>query len=570
MTAGDGLADAGLGESWEELDDNYSVLSVPTSEDEDPEDDLISTVEASLSCELVPSPKAAPSLELAPSSNPVTASISDDQPPSDAAPKHPQRQSTKFPSPPQVPALNPKDHTRSNPSDQQQHDDPSKNVSPPQVVCHTPVVSPQTELPKTDVPKPTEMPKPSSNQLDVLGPDESTPEQKTHNDKSSDAVCMGEPESEKPSLKLVLTTKTEDTACWFRRNIDVTVDLTVATTEPATAYHRLERLEHGIQDLGRAASGEKYYQVHAKDIVMLCHLLLMQIREIKPALASNSRSNKSKARKANVEITPDFILWITSRTQVVSAISRGIDVLGFPKEGLSQIDQNTRLTTLENLMRFLVPYSCEVRRLISTHKSRDESSLPKNNDGSLPHLFYDHLERFPDLNFCVMEHMHNLEHVLNQLKQEVNRVSKGMDEWCASLPRNEELMTKAMSTFLSISSMGNIDNMLEDIMLWRSEPSLNDPLPLGSTYLRNINPFTVEKFANRLKTICDVVQLGPVESRIWSADEIREHYRNLLIDHGLFNNLCGLYRSLTRFLSLAGAPTGTYELAAPNGLQDGG
>ncbi|KAF6802934.1 hypothetical protein CSOJ01_11259 [Colletotrichum sojae] len=481
MTAGDGLADAVLDEGWEELDDSYFVLSVPTSDDEDAEDDLVSTTEESLSCELVSSPKPMLSLEPAPSPNPVTASISDDQPPSNAAPKHPQKQSPKFPSPPQVPALNPKDHTRANPSDQQQHGDPSKNVSPPQVVCHTaerlpktnhnkskPDVSPRTEPPKTDVPAPDEMRLPSTNQLDVSGPAESTPEQKPHDDKSNDAVCMREPESEKPSLRLVLTTQTEDTACWFRRNIHV--DLTVTTTEPATACDRLETLEHGVEALGRLASGEKYYQVHATDIVMICHLLLKQIREIKPPLASKSRANKLKVNKANFEITPDFFLWIASLTQIVSAISRGIDVLGFPKEGL---------------------------------------------------------------------------------KQEVDRVSKGMDEWCASLPRNEELMTKAMSTFLSISSMGNIDTMLEDILFWRTEPSLNDPLPLGLTYLRDIKPFTVERFANRLKTICDVVQLGPVESRIWSADEIREHYRNLLIDHGLFNNLCGLYRSLTRFLRSA-------------------
>lgn len=414
MAACDEPADAGLDEGWEKLDDNYSILSVPTSDEEGPEEDLVSTAEVSLSCELVSSPKPAPSLEPAPSPHPVTASIPDDQHPSEAATEHPQKQPPKFPSPSHAPALNPRGQTGASPSGQQKRDDQSKSVSPPQVVrltvkrlpktnhnkskvCaghrrmeqrptkqgvirlltqstrikHKPVVSPQAELPKTDVqktdvPKPAEMPLPSMNQLDVSVPAGSTPEQKTHDDKSNDAVCIREPESEKPSLKLVLMNKTEDTACWFRRNIHV--DLKVTTTEPATAYHRLETLEHGIEALAQSASGEKYYQAQATDIVMICHLLSKQIREIKPPIASTCRLNKLKGNKANVEITPDFSLWIASVTQIVSAISRGIDVLGFPKEGLRKIDQITRITTLENLIRFLVPYSCEVHRLISTHK----------------------------------------------------------------------------------------------------------------------------------------------------------------------------------------------------------
>ncbi|KAF6825715.1 hypothetical protein CMUS01_09718 [Colletotrichum musicola] len=528
MAAGDGLADAGLGESWEELDDNYSVLSVPTSDNEDPEDDLMSTTEESLSCELVSSPKAAPSLELAPSPNPVAASIPDDQRLSEAAREHPQKQSTKFPSASHAPASNSKDQIGSNPSDQQQRDDPSKNVSPPQVVCHTverlpktnhneskPVASRQTELPKTDVPKPTEIPPPSSNQLDVSKPAEPTPEQNPHEDKSNDAVCMRDPESENPSLRLVLTTKTEDTACWFRRNIDVI--LIVNTTEPATAYDRLERLEHGIKALSQSASGEKYYQVQATDIVMICHLLLKQIREIKPSLASYSRSNKLKIRKAVFKITPEFFLWIASSTQLVSAISRGIDVLGFPKEGLRKIEQATRITTLENL-------------------------------GPLPHRFYDPLERHPDLEFCITEHIHSLKRVLNKLKQEVNRVTKGMDEWRASLPRDGATVKKDIPISFSIFGMAHIDVLLDDISFYHDHPSHEDVSRLSLAEFRNINPFTVEKFANRLKTICDVLQLGPVESRIWSPDEIREHYRSFLIDHGLHRNLYGVYMSMIRFL----------------------
>lgn len=149
--------------------------------------------------------------------------------------------------------------------------------------------------------------------------------------------------------------------------------------------------------------------------------------------------------------------------------------------------------------------------------------------------------------------MHNLERVLNQLKQEFNRAIEGMDEWCASLPRDEAIVTKDMSRSLSTFGMLSIDVLLEDISFSHDHPSHEDISRLSLAEFRNINPFTVEKFANRLKTIYDAVQLGPVESRIWSADEIREHYRSFLIDHGLFRNLCGVYRNITRFLTITSA-----------------
>lgn len=135
-----------------------------------------------------------------------------------------------------------------------------------------------------------------------------------------------------------------------------------STIDLTTASRKLEGLQHEIYTLAHASGGVRPQQSLATRLMHACHELMFQIRTTKADLATYTDINWSRSKDDQITINSDFGLWITSLTQLISAVRRGIDVLDAPNGGMRSAEVNPKIASMTSLTRRLVQHNTEMRQ----------------------------------------------------------------------------------------------------------------------------------------------------------------------------------------------------------------
>ncbi|KAF9870203.1 hypothetical protein CkaCkLH20_12289 [Colletotrichum karsti] len=314
-------------------------------------------------------------------------------------------------------------------------------------------------------------------------------------------------------------------------------DFDDASTNPVFINDGLRVLDRMLKDTSAIAAKPSGTQIHA-DIDSHCRALAAQVRDLLPILAKYADHwERPNSTASDLPLDPSLMMWIASLSRTLTDLQDKFKILDAPADSV----EYERILSYLNLIKSLSDYHRQMDEFLPIMQVDFDDFQTKHMSFPSPTVTAPSMG--PRRNFQAPyrenDQIPRIRCALYLLKDELQRavtILKNSQKWLS------EPATVIVNDV--ITDMGDIFEAVSQALTNNGSEWIEKDLmrgtharPLTYAEFRDLDPVTIDDLTGRVRQICDVVHIEPSESRMWSADMIREHHVCMLIEQQQIDSL---------------------------------
>ncbi|KAL0935465.1 uncharacterized protein CTRU02_210056 [Colletotrichum truncatum] len=323
-----------------------------------------------------------------------------------------------------------------------------------------------------------------------------------------------------------------------RGTIGESLDLEESSINPVLINNNLRALEQTLTETSDLTAKSRTYPDYATKIYTSCQDLTLQVNELLPILGEYADQWERPSTAArDIPLDPSLQLWIASLTRILSE-------LGKIHKALDSAGDRTKDIELENSFATYVD-------ALSDHYRQMNDFLPimqiDFNDYKTKYMSFPSptiAERItgPRHNYQVSnmgtDQIYCIRRAVYALKDELQRTILVLE---ASLSCLSDIRLIAVTDV--ITAVRRVFDAVSQALTNNGSEWIENDLKHGNRQLlsyaefSNLDPTTIEDFTARIKQINDLVHIGALESRLWSAYMVQQHHICMLFEQQQLDSL---------------------------------
>ncbi|OLN81854.1 hypothetical protein CCHL11_07007 [Colletotrichum chlorophyti] len=306
------------------------------------------------------------------------------------------------------------------------------------------------------------------------------------------------------------------------------LELDESATNPVVVHKRLESLGECTASTLRRVTRDLAEFDHATVVADTCQSLLTQINELRPILAEYaSHHERSNGAPADIPLDPSLSLWITSLKSILS------NVRSHRKAWLSRapLVRERMQTALENSVIWLSDHNKQMNEFLPI--IRVDFNDFRTNNMSFPTQTVDDadISRTGFTRTRPTDRVARIRTAMYSLKDQIHGAIVALNDSQSSLthPASKtasDVIMSLGSTFNAATlALTNNGSEWIDSDLGRAQLGL-----LSHAEFSSLDPATLQDFAMRLRQISDLIRIDPNERHQWTQDMLQRHNAWVLLD----------------------------------------
>ncbi|GKT43017.1 uncharacterized protein ColSpa_03198 [Colletotrichum spaethianum] len=318
-----------------------------------------------------------------------------------------------------------------------------------------------------------------------------------------------------------------------------TLDLDDSSMDPVCIGKTLESLYYYITDTLRRTGEQLAGLNDSLNVASSCHALMTQISELRPILTEYANQWEKPLGAKDIPLDPSLSLWLSSLQTTVSKLRRKSRLWtrhANTEEGKKVHSALLRLdAALDNHVKqmndFLPIIHVDFNDYRTQHMSfpieeiDEEAMSPKYTD-TIPPRRTDRLSQVRNAIYSLKDQL--------QKTVEMMAICQNFLPEAASTTASD-IVRRLGSTFNAASlALTNNGSEWLDSDLGRAQIGL-----LSHAEFSNLDPSTLHDFKVRLQQICNLVS-SPADGHQWTDEMVRSHYVYMLVEQQQLDALCNI------------------------------